>query len=56
MIQVVCPVPRCPIVQAGHAGTRPRPPLLSIPVPMTKERLIPLIVACALFMENMDRR
>jgi hypothetical protein len=24
------------------------------PIPMTKERLIPLIVATALFMENMD--
>jgi EmrB/QacA subfamily drug resistance transporter len=30
------------------------PPQFRKPVPMTKERLIPLIVATALFMENMD--
>jgi len=34
---------------------RPRLPLFPAPpIPMTKERLIPLIVATALFMENMD--
>src|SRR6476619_1558541 len=33
---------------------RPRPPAPSSPVVMNKQRLIPLIVATALFMENMD--
>src|SRR6266576_5638910 len=41
----------------GHAVLQPLLPLLSPPsfrILMTKERLIPLIVATALFMENMD--
>ncbi len=32
----------------------PRPPHFGLPISMNKQRLIPLIVATALFMENMD--
>ena len=50
---MVLPVPQWPRIRRDvTAGLPP----LSLPplIPMTKERLIPLIVATALFMENMD--
>src|ERR1043166_9165272 len=50
--RVVAPWPHrfVPLVERDAAGSRPIPPRF----PMTRKRIVPLIVAVALFMENMD--